>query len=112
MKINIPARVNINSPLAEKSAIGMLPKPICANISSNIKVLYEKKSINIPARKPRSPIRLVINAFLPASAAESFSYQKPISKYELKPTSSQNTYIKSMLFASTMPSIEKVKMPR
>ena len=34
---------------------------------------------------PKSPMRLTMNAFLPASAAEGFVNQKPISRYEHKP---------------------------
>ena len=37
--------------------------------------------------------RLTMNAFLPASAADFFWYQKPISRYEQRPTPSQPTNI-------------------
>ena len=40
---------------------------------------------------PQSPIRLTMNAFLPASEADFFWYQKPISRYEQRPTPSQPT---------------------
>jgi hypothetical protein len=59
---------------------GKLPKPICPNISSNINVPNEKKQIKIPISIPKSPTLFVINAFLFASAADFFSYQKPISR--------------------------------
>ena len=34
--------------------------------------------IRIPMRNPKSPTRLTMNAFFPASAADFFSNQKPI----------------------------------
>ncbi len=42
-------------------------------------------------RKPKSPIRLTMNAFFPASEADFFSNQKPIRRYEQSPTPSQPT---------------------
>ena len=36
------------------------------------------KRKKMPVRKPKSPTRLTMKAFLPASEAESFSYQNPI----------------------------------
>ena len=38
------------------------------------------KTRNIPSRKPASPIRLTMKAFLPASAALCLSNQKPMSR--------------------------------
>jgi hypothetical protein len=38
-----------------------------------------------------SPIRVVTNAFLAAFAFSVFSYQKPISRYEQRPTPSHPT---------------------
>ena len=46
---------------------------------------------NIPSRKPASPIRFTMKAFLPASLALCFSNQKPMSRYEQRPTPSQPT---------------------
>ena len=43
----------------------------------------------MPSAKPKSPTRLVMNAFLLARAAERLWYQKPMSRYEDRPTSSQ-----------------------
>ena len=45
----------------------------------------------IPMSSPTSPMRVVMNAFFAASAAERRSYQKPISRNEPSPTSSQAT---------------------
>ncbi len=44
----------------------------------------------MPSSKPRSPIRVVMKAFLAAAAAAGLSYQKPISRYEVSPTTSQH----------------------
>ena len=46
---------------------------------------------NIPSRKPASPMRLTMKAFLPASDALCFSNQNPMSRYEQRPTPSQPT---------------------
>ena len=39
----------------------------------------------MPSRKPASPMRLVMNAFLPARALSGSSNQKPISRYDARP---------------------------
>ena len=54
-----------------------------------------------------SPIRLVRNAFFPASAALVFSYQKPISRYEQSPTPSQPANSTRKFPASTRTSMKK-----
>ena len=51
-------------------------------------------------KKPISPTLFVKKAFLLAFAADSFSNQWPIKRYELTPTSSQNIYIEIRLFAT------------
>ncbi len=61
---------------------------------------------------PTSPMRVTMNAFFDASEADFFSNQWPISRYELKPTNSQETYIMKKLFVRTIPSMENVKSPR
>ncbi len=48
-------------------------------------------SMNAPSMKPKSPMRLTMNAFFPASAAAGRSYQNPMSRYEQSPTPSQPT---------------------
>ena len=53
-----------------------------------IKPIVLKNSI-IPINIPMSPTRFTRNAFLLALAADSFSNQNPIKRYELKPTNSQ-----------------------
>ena len=66
----------------------------------------------IPRNIPMSPTLLTKNAFFAAFPALFFSYQKPISRNELKPTSSQNTKVKNKLLDKTIPFIEKVNRPR
>ena len=62
--------------------------------------------------KPKSPMRLEMNALFAAAAAASRVNQWPMSRYELTPTSSQKMNIIAKLFASTMPSIENMKSDR
>ena len=57
--------------------------------------------------KPKSPTRLVTNAFLPATAADSRSNQNEIRRYEQAPTPSQPRKLSRKLSPSTSMSIEK-----
>ena len=53
-------------------------------------MLPKKKKIkNIPTARPKSPILFTMKALIAALFAVSFLYQKPINKYEHKPTPSQ-----------------------
>jgi hypothetical protein len=45
----------------------------------------------MPSRKPASPTRLVMKAFLPARALAASSNQNPIRRYDASPTPSQPT---------------------
>ena len=54
------------------------------------KCLMSRKSA---IRKPKSPTRFVMKAFLPAFAAEFFRNQNPISRYDARPTPSHPTNI-------------------
>ena len=60
----------------------------------------------MPIRKPASPTRLVMNAFLPALALTGSSNQKPISRYDARPTPSQPTNITSSERPSTSSSMK------
>ena len=60
----------------------------------------------MPTMKAKSPTRLTTNAFLPASMADCFLNQKPISRYEQRPTPSQPTNITSRLAPSTSTSMK------
>ena len=53
----------------------------------------------------KSPMRLTMNALLPASVADFFLYQKPISRYEQSPTPSQPTNITGRLAPRTSTSM-------
>src|SRR6266513_2469597 len=70
------------------------------------------QTIRMPSMKPKSPMRLVMNAFLAASAADGRLNQWPIRRYELTPTNSQKMNIITKLFASTIPSIANIKRDR
>src|SRR5439155_1624238 len=63
------------------------------------------KASSTPRMKPKSPMRLTMNAFLPASEAVFFSYQNPINRYEHSPTPSQPTNITRKLAPSTRTSM-------
>src|SRR5260370_14401445 len=63
--------------------------------------------INIATRKPKSPMRLTMNAFLPASAFAFSVNQNPINRYEQSPTPSQPTNITGKLAPSTNTSSKK-----
>ncbi len=55
---------------------------------------------------PKSPTRVVMNAFLLATAAALRSNQKPISRYEQSPTPSHPTNVTRKLLPSTSTSID------
>jgi hypothetical protein len=67
------------------------------------------KIISVPRMKPKSPMRLTMNAFLPASAADFLRCQKPISRYEQRPTPSQPTNITGNDEPSTSTSMNAAK---
>src|SRR5216683_8017757 len=70
------------------------------------------KTAKIPSAKPKSPTRLTMKALIAASFADSRSYQKPIKRYDIRPTPSQpkNSCTKSL--AVTSASMKKVKRLR
>ena len=61
---------------------------------------------------PKSPTRLVTNAFLPAVAADSLVCQKAMRKYEHVPTPSQPRNVTSRFSPRTSTSIEKANRLR
>ena len=65
-----------------------------------------EKIRNIASMKPKSPTRLVTNAFLPATAAELRSNQNEMSRYEHRPTPSQPRKVSRKLEPSTSTSID------
>ncbi len=56
--------------------------------------------------KPKSPMRLVTKAFLPATALASSVNQNEMRKYEHRPTPSQPTKVSRRLLPRTSTSIE------
>src|SRR5262245_58003559 len=62
-------------------------------------------SSRTPRMNPKSPIRLTMNAFLPASAADFFWNQNPIRRYEHNPTPSHPTNITRKFAPSTSSSM-------
>ncbi len=67
---------------------------------------------NIANMKPKSPTRLVTNAFLPATAAELRSNQKEMRRYEQSPTPSQPRNVRSRFDPSTSTSMDAAKRLR
>ena len=67
---------------------------------------------NRPVTKPKSPIRLTTNAFMPARALPKSVYQKPMSRYEHSPTPSQPKNRITKLSPSTSSSIENTNRLR
>ena len=62
----------------------------------------------MPRMKPKSPTRLTMNAFMLAKIAVGRVNQKPISRYETRPTASQPKKSCRKLLLMTSMSIEKV----
>jgi hypothetical protein len=60
---------------------------------------------SMPMMNAKSPMRLTTKAFLPASIADRFLYQKPISRYEQRPTPSHPTNIIGKFAPSTSTSM-------
>jgi hypothetical protein len=63
--------------------------PETAEICSNEVVPKVTKSSAMARLSPMSPTRLMTKAFLAAAAAECLCCQKPISRYDARPTPSQ-----------------------
>src|SRR5205814_4357197 len=68
-----------------------------------------EKSRNMPSMNPMSPMRLVTNTFLPATAAEFRSNQNDTSRYEHSPTPSHPRKVTRKLPPSTSTSIDAAK---
>ena len=67
---------------------------------------------NNTKQKPRSPIRFITKAFLAALLYAVFLYQKPISRYEQRPTPSQPTNVMRKLLPRTSSNIKNTKRLR
>ena len=62
----------------------------------------------MPRMNPKSPTRFTRNAFMFAKIAVCLLYQKPISRYDTRPTASQPKNSCSRLLLMTSMSMEKV----
>ena len=62
----------------------------------------------MPMMKPKSPTRLTKKAFMLAKIAVGLLYQKPINRYDTKPTASQPKNSCSKLLLITSISMAKV----
>jgi len=74
------APMNSRMPTRLADTAGSVPPEKAALTWSISSVPIAEYSTNMPSRKPASPMRLVMNAFLPASALARSSNQKPISR--------------------------------
>src|SRR3954468_11650790 len=83
-----------------------------ANTASKSKVPNTAQIPKMPSAKPKSPTRLTTKALMAAALAEGRVYQKPISRYEAKPTPSQPKNSCRKLLAVTSISMAKVKSDR
>ena len=61
----------------------------CSEIVEKSVVPKVTKNRPTPSERPMSPTRLRMNAFFAAAAAECLYCQKPISRYDARPTPSQ-----------------------
>ena len=62
---------------------------VAAKTVSKPTELNRKNTAMMPSAKPKSPTRLTMKALIAAALAAGRSYQKPISKYDARPTPSQ-----------------------
>ena len=108
------APINTSTPAIDNNCIFPSNAPLVTApvMPLMLNVPTVKKMRSIPMNIPISPTRFVRKAFLHAFAAEFFSNQKPINKYELKPTNSQNKYIIIKLFDKIIPFMENVNKPK
>ena len=96
-----PAIIPVSTP-AYRSVMSRPFSPAYDNVSC------WKNRYMIASRKPKSPTLVTMKAFFAALAADGLVNQKPISRYEHRPTSSQNTKTWMMFEARTSPTIEVV----
>src|SRR5262249_47031370 len=96
----------IRNMIGDSRPTGSVPAEAMPNSVRKSNVPVADHSMTMPATNPRSPSLVIQNALTAARAADGRSYQKPISRYEHSPTSSQKRNIWMKLGASTNPSIE------
>ena len=83
-----------------------------ANTASKSRVWNTDQIPKMPSTKPKSPTRLTMKAFMAAALADGFWYQKPISRYDARPTPSQPKNSCRKLLAVTSISMAKVNSDR
>ena len=83
-----------------------------AKISSKPTEPLSIQTAKMPSAKPKSPTRLTTKALIAAALADGRSYQKPISRYEARPTPSQPKNSCTRLSAVTSISMKKVNRLR
>jgi len=64
-------------------------RPAAAETPAKLRVPKVAKTIIVPRAMPMSPTRFTTKAFLAATAADGLCCQKPISRYDARPTPSQ-----------------------
>ena len=74
------APTNKRMQAAVSTPVESIPEPAASRSPSTDRVPAAPKRMNMPIKKPRSPMRLTMKAFLPAEAFSRSSNQKPISK--------------------------------
>ena len=112
MNSSRPARSSADQVWPRKSQpVPALPA-ISGNSLANSIVPNIQKTVIMPSRKPKSPTRLTTKALMAAAEAVSFLYQKPISRYDARPTPSQPKNICRKSAAVTSASIMKVNSDR
>ena len=86
---------------------GAALKTVSKSIESKMKNVAK-----MPSEKPKSPIRFTMNALIAAAQADGRVYQKPINKYEARPTPSQPKNICNRLSDVTSINMAKVNSDR
>jgi hypothetical protein len=95
--------------ISGSASAGRLPAAPMRKSVQKSNVPVTAHSMTMPATNPRSPSLVIQKALTAARAADGRSYQKPMRRYEHRPTSSQKMNIWMKLGASTSPSIENAK---
>ncbi len=98
--------MNSSTPTRLAKPTGIVAAAKLALMRSMSSVPRACQSTNMPSRKPASPMRLTMNAFLPAAAFSGSSNQNPISRYDARPTPSQPTNSTSSERPSTSSSMK------
>ena len=106
------SRVMVSTRIPAKPMVDPAMPGLAARIAGIETVPNTRKVPKMPSEKPKSPMRLTTKAFKAAALAEGLWYQKPISKYDARPTPSQPKNICTRLSAVTSISIAKLNSDR